>query len=213
MNAAYLTIALPKGRIGKDAIERLASLGIKSVVKTASRKLVFFDEIQRIRYIFVKASDVVTYVSEGVSDLGIVGKDNILEEDRHVYEIKDLGFGKCDFAIAGFPGTTLYQKDTVLKVATKYPNVARAHFLKKRQPIHIIPLQGSVELGPIIGLSDVIVDIVETGNTLKANGLEILEPLMALSARLIVNPASYRFKHERIKAVMALLEERTENND
>ncbi len=212
MNDGYLTIALPKGRIGKTAMEYMEKLGIFDVVKQSSRKLIFIDETIKIRYMFVKAVDVVTYVNSGVADLGVVGRDIILEENAAVYELLDLGFGRCKFSVAGFKGTDLHPKNAPLRVATKYPNVARRYFKRRNQPIDIIKLNGSVELGPIAGLSDVIVDIVETGGTLRANGLEVLEDMMEISAKLIANPAAYRFKRSAIRGITDMLNERVEKN-
>lgn len=210
MANAMVTIALPKGRIGKDALKALKPLGTESIIKPMTRKLVFTDLPNQRRYIFVKAADVVTYVERGVADLGIVGKDTIMEADANLYELLDLGFGACKFSVAGPAGLTLYQKDNVLRVATKYPKVATAYFQSKNQPVDIVYLSGSVELGPLIGLSDVIVDIVETGNTLRANGLVVYEDIADVSAKVIVNPASYRMKHHAIKTVMNALENQEE---
>ncbi len=212
MDKTYLTIALPKGRIAEQAMQYMEKLGIYDVVKSSSRKLIFTDDVIKVRYMFVKAVDVVTYVDEGVADLGVVGRDNILEEGAEIYELLDLGFGKCKFSIAGFEGTDLYSKDKILRVATKYPNVARKFFDSRNQPIDIIKLSGSVELGPLVGLSDVIVDIVETGGTLKANGLMVLEDITDVSAKLIANPAAYRYKRKRIKEITAMLQERVEKS-
>jgi ATP phosphoribosyltransferase len=159
---------------------------------------------------FVKPIDVITYVENGVADVGVIGKDSILEEEADVYELLDLGFGKCKFSIAGYPGNVLHQKDTVLRIATKYPKVTSSYFQKRNQPIEIIKLNGSVELAPLVGLSDVIVDIVETGSTLKANGLVILEDMIDISAKLIANRVSYRFKYDRIKGLVDQLERQKE---
>lgn len=202
----YLTFALPKGRLGDSAIQQFERIGLASAIEKESRKLVFIDEIRRLRFMFVKPVDVITYVENGVADLGIIGKDSILEEEADVYELLDLGFGKCKFSVAGYPGNTLHQKETVLKIATKYPRVTSNYFAKRNQPIEIIRLNGSVELAPLVGLADVIVDIVETGGTLKANGLVILEDMIEISAKLIANRVSYRFKYERIKKLMEQLE-------
>jgi ATP phosphoribosyltransferase len=153
---------------------------------------------------------VVTYVEKGVTDLGIVGKDTILESDTNVYEIFDLGFGKCKFSIAGIKGEKIYIKDDILKVATKYLEIAKKYFNERQQKIEIIKLNGSVELAPLVGLSDVIVDLVETGNTLKANGLEVIEDMFNISARLISNRVSYRFKFDRIQNIIKSLNENME---
>jgi ATP phosphoribosyltransferase len=195
-----LTIALPKGRLGDQTIEVLKRIGLGDGIDDTSRKLIFTDQNQELAYMLVKPSDVITYVERGVADLGIIGKDSLMEDQADVYELIDLGFGKCRFAVAGKTSIDI-QKDEVLKIATKYPNVTKAYFEKKNQPIDIIKLNGSVELAPLVGLSDVIVDIVETGSTLKANGLEILEVMHDISARLIANRVSYRFKYEKITRI------------
>jgi ATP phosphoribosyltransferase len=206
----YLTFALPKGRLGDSAIEQFEAIGWASSIEKDSRKLIFIDEERRLRFMFVKPIDVITYVENGVADVGVIGKDSILEEEADVYELLDLGFGKCKFSIAGYPGNVLHQKDTVLRIATKYPKVTSSYFQKRNQPIEIIKLNGSVELAPLVGLSDVIVDIVETGSTLKANGLVILEDMIDISAKLIANRVSYRFKYDRIKGLVDQLERQKE---
>lgn len=203
----YLTIALSKGRIGKDASDIFKRIGLGDSLELDSRKLIFKDAKNKISFIYVKPSDVVTYVKNGVTDLGIAGKDIILESDQDVYEILDLKFGKCKFSIAGPVGQKVYRKDEVLKVATKYPFFTERYFEKKQQKIEIIKLNGSVELAPLVGLSDVIVDLVETGNTLKANGLEVIEDMCNISARLISNKISYRFKYDQIQEITKLLTE------
>lgn len=201
----YLNIALAKGRIGKDAYTVFKKIGIGDSIDLQSRKLIFKDDKTKISYVYVKPSDVVTYVQNGVADLGVVGKDIILESDNDVYEIFDLGFGKCKFAVAGMKGQKNYNKDQVIRVATKYPRIAKKYFDEKEQKIQLIKLNGSVELAPLVGLSDVIVDLVETGNTLKANGLEVLEEMFDISARLICNRISYRFKYDRIINIIECL--------
>lgn len=206
----YITIALSKGRIGKQADNLFKKIGLGNCIDLDSRKLIFKDDINKINYIYVKPSDVLTYVEKGVTDLGIVGKDTILESDTNVYEIFDLGFGKCKFSIAGIKGEKIYKKEDVLKVATKYPEIAKKYFKERQQKIEIIKLNGSVELAPLVGLSDVIVDLVETGNTLKANGLEIIEDMFNISARVISNRVSYRFKFDRIQNIINLLNENME---
>jgi len=170
----YITIALAKGRLGDDVYEMLQSLGLTNSIDLKSRKLIFEDEENGLRYVYVKPSDVVTYVEKGVADLGVVGRDTILEQQGDIYELLDLNIGKCKFSIAGIKGQSIYRKDEVLKVATKYPEIAKKYFKERQQKIEIIKLNGSVELAPLVGLSDVIVDLVGTGNTLKANGLEII---------------------------------------
>jgi len=183
---------------------RLKILNMEDCIETDSRKLIFTDEENKITYIHVKPSDVVTYVEKGVADLGIVGKDTILENenDDEVYELLDLGFGKCKFSVAGIKGKNNYSKEEILKVATKYPHIAKKYFKSRGQNIEIIKLNGSVELAPIVGLSDVIVDLVETGNTLKVNGLEIVEDMCNISSRIIANRVSYKFNKEKIENIV-----------
>ncbi|MDU4860970.1 MAG: ATP phosphoribosyltransferase [Terrisporobacter othiniensis] len=199
-----IVIAIAKGRIEKDIYKRLKILNMERCIETDSRKLIFKDEENKITYIHVKPSDVVTYVEKGVADLGIVGKDTILENenDNEVYELLDLGFGKCKFSVAGVKGKNNYAKEEILKVATKYPTIARNYFKSRGQKIEIIKLNGSVELAPIVGLSDVIVDLVETGNTLKANGLEIVEDMCNISSRIIANRVSYKFNKNKIEEIV-----------
>ena len=199
-----IVIAIAKGRIEKDVYRRLKILNMEDCIETDSRKLIFTDEKNNITYIHVKPSDVVTYVENGVADLGIVGKDTILENenDNEVYELLDLGFGKCKFSVAGIKGKNNYSKEETLKVATKYPHIAKNYFKSRGEKIEIIKLNGSVELAPIVGLSDVIVDLVETGNTLKANGLEIVEDMCNISSRIIANRVSYKFKKREIETIV-----------
>lgn len=199
-----IVLAIAKGRIEKDVYRRLKILNMEECIDKDSRKLIFTDEKNHITYIHVKPSDVVTYVEKGVADLGIVGKDTILENENEneVYELLDLGFGKCKFSVAGVKGRSNYLKEEKLIVATKYPNIAKNYFKSRGQQIDVIKLNGSVELAPIVGLSDVIVDLVETGNTLKANGLEIIEDICDISSRIIVNRVSYKFKKERIEEIV-----------
>lgn len=187
----YLTIAMAKGRLEKEMIRVLQNSGMAKAFDPKSRKLIYQDEHDRIRYMFVKPVDVVTYVEKGIADLGVVGKDVLLEQAGDVYELMDLKFGRCIFAVAGFPDTP-WQSNKPLRIATKYPNITASYF--KGRDIEVTYLNGSVELGPLIGLSEVIVDLVETGATLKANGLVVLEEMFEISAKLIGNPASYSFK-------------------
>lgn len=196
-----VTIAIAKGRLEKEMLAILKEIGLGHWIEEDSRKLIFEDEENNMRYIFVKPVDVVTYVQKGVADIGVVGKDVILEQKGDVYEVLDLGFGKCSFAIAGFPNTTIYESQKVLRVATKYPNIAYSYFNDK-QNIDVIYLNGSVELAPIMGLADVIVDLVETGNTLRANGLVVLEEMFEISAKVICNRVSYRFHYEQIEQLI-----------
>lgn len=201
----YLTFALAKGRLAQQTMELLEKTGIHcEEMKEKSRKLIFINEELGIKIFLAKTSDVPTYVEQGAADIGVVGKDTILEEKRNVYEMLDLKLGKCKMAVAG-------QKEIkeklnnchTLRVATKYPNIATDYFFRqKRQTVEIIKLNGSVELAPIVGLSDVIVDIVESGATLKENGLEVLEDICPLSARVIVNRVSMKMEHERIMSII-----------
>ena len=199
-----IVIAIAKGRIEKDVYRRLKILNMEDCIETDSRKLIFTDEENKITYIHVKPSDVVTYVEKGVADLGIVGKDTILENenDDEAYDSLDIGFGKCKFSVAGIKGKNNYSKEEILKVATKYPHIAKKYFKSRGQNIEIIKLNGSVELAPIVGLSDVIVDLVETGNTLKVNGLEIVEDMCNISSRIIANRVSYKFNKEKIENIV-----------
>lgn len=206
----FINIALAKGRLGDEAYKMLKSIGLGESIYPDSRKLIFKDEEKKISFVYVKPSDVVTYVQNGVADLGVVGKDVILESDNDVYEILDLGFGKCKFAIAGIKGEKIYKKDEILRVATKYPKIAKKYFDERGQKIKLIKLNGSVELAPLVGLSDVIVDLVETGKTLKANGLEVIEDMFDVSAKLICNRVSYRFKYDRINNFIKCLREMEE---
>jgi len=202
MRNRQLIIALPKGRLGDDTIKILNSVGYPNLMDSNSRKLIFEDLENQITYMFIKPVDVLTYVVNGIADIGIIGKDVLMEKKPDLYELLNLSFGKCMFAIAGFNDQENMQKDEILRVATKYPNVAKEYFSLKNQDIEIFELNGSVELGPIVNLSDVIVDIVETGSTLKANGLEVIEKMYDISARLISNKASYRFKRNQIQSLI-----------
>lgn len=206
-----MRIALAKGRLGEKATELFKEIGIGDGLDLNSRKLVFKDEKNDIEYILLKPSDVVTYVENGVADLGVVGSDVIMEREEEVYELFDLGFGKCKFSIASKKGESDFLNNKVVRVATKYPRVARMYFDSLNKPIEIIPLNGSVELAPLVGLSDCIVDIVETGNTLRANDLEVLEDMYQVSARLICNKVSYRFYKDEIYDIVRKL--RTLNED
>lgn len=200
-----ITIAIAKGRLGDQGLELFRGTEMEIVRDEDSRKLIFQDKKGITKYIFVKPADVVTYVEQGVADLGIVGKDVILEENKDVYEIMDLGYGKCKFVIAGFKVSAKISKQDVLRIASKYPQYVQSVFENRWQKVEIIKLNGSVELAPLLGLSDYIVDIVETGNTLRDNGLDVLEELDYISARLIVNKVSYRFKYDKIQEIEAIL--------
>ncbi len=207
----YLTFALGKGRLANKAMEMLAQVGVtcEEMKDKDSRKLIFVNEEMKLRFFLSKGPDVPTYVEYGAADIGVVGKDTIMEEGRKLYEVLDLGFGKCRMCVCGpkEAGAYLQHKD-LIRVATKYPNIARDYFFnKKHQTVEIIKLNGSIELAPIVGLSDVIVDIVETGSTLRENGLEVLEEVCPLSARMIVNQVSMKMEHKRIMDLINALKE------
>ena len=198
-----ITFALAKGRLAEQAFELLEQLGIDcSEPRNPGRQLVLWDKKNNVRFILVKPSDVPTYVDHGVADIGVVGKDTLLESGRPLYEVLDLTFGKCRLCIAGYAEQHQSATRATFRVATKYPNVARSYYDAKGQTIEIIELHGSVELGPVIGLSDVILDIVESGSTLKANGLTVLETVCECSARLVVNRVSMKTKRERIREII-----------
>ncbi|HKM00848.1 MAG TPA: ATP phosphoribosyltransferase [Sedimentibacter sp.] len=200
-----LTIAIPKGRLGTQTIEILKSAGIGSTIDEKSRKLVFNNENKDIDFILLKNSDVITYVENGIADIGISGKDMIMESSGDFYELYKMNIGKCKIAVAGIKGRKVFRDDTILKVATKFPETAKRFFSSRGQKIKIIKLNGSIELAPILGLSDVIVDIVETGHTLKANGLEVIEDMYDISAMVIANKISYKFKRKEIKEIVELI--------
>lgn len=201
----YLTIAISKGSVADEVYKLLEKIGLSNSIEKKSRKLIFEDEKNKLKFIYVKSSDVVTYVENGVADLGIVGKDMILESPSDVYELYDLGFGKCTFAIAGIKGKEI-SSDKIVTVATKYTEIAKKYFEEKGENIRFIKLNGSVELAPLVGLSDVIIDLVQTGNTLKANGLEVIEEMFEISSRLICNRVSYRFKYKEINELIKLID-------
>ena len=205
----YLTFALGKGRLANQTLELFVKIGItcEEMKDKNSRKLIFSNEELKLRFFLAKGPDVPTYVEYGAADIGVVGKDTILEEGRKVYEVLDLGYGKCKMCVCGYKDAApLLQHHELIRVATKYPNIAKDYFYnKKHQTVEIIKLNGSIELAPIVGLSEVIVDIVETGSTLRENGLEVLEEVCPLSARMIVNPVSMRMESERIKNLLMKL--------
>ncbi|MDK2808057.1 MAG: phosphoribosyltransferase [Clostridiales bacterium] len=207
----YLTFALAKGRIANQTLGILEQVGItcEEMKDKDSRKLIFVNEELKLRFFLAKATDVPTYVEYGAADLGVVGKDTILEEGRKLYEVVDLGLGKCRMCVAGPPDAKHYlQNGERIRVATKYPNIAKDYFYnKKHQTVEIIKLNGSIELAPIVGLSEVIVDIVETGSTLRENGLVVLEEISQLSARMVVNQVSMKMEHERISDLIHRLKE------
>ena len=205
----YLTFALGKGRLANQTLELFEKIGItcEEMKDKNSRKLIFTNEELKLRFFLAKGPDVPTYVEYGAADIGVVGKDTILEEGRKVHEVLDLGYGKCKMCVCGYKDAApLLLHHELIRVATKYPNIAKDYFYnKKHQTVEIIKLNGSIELAPIVGLSEVIVDIVETGSTLRENGLEVLEEVCPLSARMIVNPVSMRMESERIKNLLMKL--------
>ena len=205
----YLTFALTKGRLAKKTLELFERIGItcEEMKDPDSRKLIFVNEELKLKFFLAKGPDVPTYVEYGAADIGVVGKDTILEEGRKVHEVLDLRFGKCRMCVCGPKSAEeLLKHRELIRVATKYPNIAKDYFYnKKHQTVEIIKLNGSIELAPLVGLSEVIVDIVETGSTLKENNLDVLEEVCPLSARMIVNPVSMRLENERIKELLTKL--------
>ena len=204
-----LTIALTKGRLADQTLDLLEKAGIycEEIRDPQTRKLVFYDKQNHIRFFLAKGPDVPTYVEYGAADIGVTGKDTILEESRKVYEVLDLEIGRCRMCVCGPPDAAEYLRhNQLIRVATKYPNIARDHFYNKRgQTVELIKLNGSIELSPIVGLSEVIVDIVESGSTLRENGLVVLEEVCPVSARMIVNPVSMRMDHARIRSLIESL--------
>lgn len=213
-NERYLTFALGKGRLATKTLELFEQIGItcEEMKDKNSRKLIFVNEELKLRFFLAKGPDVPTYVEYGAADIGVVGKDTILEENRNVYEVLDLGFGKCRMCVCGPESAKdLLQHHERIRVASKYPGIAKDYFYNsKHQTVDIIKLNGSVELGPLVELSDVIVDIVETGSTLRENGLEVLEEICPLSARMIVNPVSMQMQTERIKTLITKIRQKLE---
>jgi len=202
----YITFALAKGRLARNTLALLEKIGItcEEMKDKSSRKLIFVNEELKLKFFLSKAADVPTYVEYGAADIGVVGKDTILEEGRKLYEVLDLNMGKCRMCVAG-PASAkeLLQHHEMIRVASKYPHIAKDYFYnKKHQTVEIIKLNGSVELAPIVGLSEVIVDIVETGSTLKENGLQVLEEICPLSARVVVNQVSMKMENERISKII-----------
>ncbi|OOM07340.1 ATP phosphoribosyltransferase [Clostridium saccharobutylicum] len=194
-----ISIALTKGRLEQETIKVLEKANFDpSELKNKGRKLVFKDKVKDIKYFLVKAADSITYVEHGVADIGVVGKDTILESDNNCYEVLDLGFGKCGFIVASLPENDIFKKVGHIKIGSKYPHVAKEYFKKKDMDVEVIKIEGSVELAPILGLCDGIVDIMETGTTLKENGLVVLDRICEISARLIVNKASFKMKQREI---------------
>ena len=210
----YLTIALAKGRLAKKAMELFEAIGIscEEMKDKDSRKLIFTNEELGMRFCLAEASDVATYVEYGAADIGIVGKDTLLEEGRKLYEVMDLGIGRCRMCVCG-PASAkeMLKHHQLIRVATKYPRIAKDYFYnQKYQTVEIIKLSGSIELAPIVGLAEVIVDIVETGSTLRENGLEVLEEVCSLSARMVVNQVSMKTENERITRIIKAFQGRAE---
>ena len=207
----YLTFALGKGRLANQTLELFEKIGItcEEMKDKNSRKLIFTNEELKLRFFLAKGPDVPTYVEYGAADIGVVGKDTILEEGRKVHEVLDLGYGKCKMCVCGYKDAApLLQHHELIRVATKYPNIAKDYFYnKKHQTVEIIKLNGSIELAPIVGLSEVIVDIVETGSTLRENGLVVLEEVCPLSARMVVNQVSMKMENERITKLITDLKQ------
>ena len=205
----YLTFALGKGRLANQTLATFEKIGItcQEMKDKNTRKLIFVNEELKLKFFLAKGPDVPTYVEYGAADIGIVGKDTILEEKRNIHEVLDLGFGKCKMCVCGpKEAEDLLKHQELIRVATKYPNIAKDYFYnKKHQTVEIIKLNGSIELAPIVGLSEVIVDIVETGSTLKENGLCVLEEICSLSARMVVNQVSMKMEHERITKLIGEL--------
>ena len=198
----YLTIALTKGRLANKTLELFERIGVDAsgALDKNTRKLVFTNEELGLRFFLAKGPDVPTYVYYGAADIGIVGRDTIIEENKKLYEVLDLSYGKCRMCVCGPASARKYlENGDTIRVATKYPNIAKDYFLgRKHQTVEIIKMNGSIELAPIVGLSEVIVDIVETGSTLRENGLEVLEEVCPLSARMVVNQVSMKMENERI---------------
>lgn len=204
--SSFLTIAMPKGRIFEEAAELLRQADFRLPPEfDDSRKLIIDVEEENLRFILAKPMDVVTYVEHGVADIGIAGKDVMLEEERDVYELLDLKISACRLAVAGLPNTKI--SDVAPKIASKYPNVASSYFREQGEQVEIIKLNGSIELAPLIGLAERIVDIVSTGQTLKENGLVEYAKIADVTSRLVANPVSYRMKEERITEIVNRLAE------
>ena len=213
----YLTFALAKGRLAKKTLSLLEQIGITcdEMKDPDTRKLIFVNEELKLKFFLSKATDVPTYVEYGAADIGVVGKDTILEEGRNLYEVMDLGFGKCRMCVCGPESAReLLKKNEIIRVASKYPVIAKDYFNnRKNQTVEIIKLNGSVELAPIVGLSEVIVDIVETGSTLRENGLTVLEEICPLSARMVVNQVSLKMENQRIRKLLADLNNLIQSNE
>lgn len=207
-----ITVALSKGRLADQTVELLEKIGINcDILKIPSRKLILSDPTGEFNFIFVKPTDVPIYVERGAADIGVCGKDTIMEEDKNVYELLDLHLANCRLCVAGYAGTDIDSFDT-LRVSTKYVNISKKYFAKQQQNIEIIKLSGSIELGPVVGLSDVILDIVESGKTLKENDLVVLREVCPVSARLIVNKVSLKTKDDIIRPLVKNLKNILEEN-
>ena len=206
-----ITIALTKGRLARQTLELMAKAGIdpSGADDPNTRKLIFENKELGLRFFLAKGPDVPTYVYYGAADIGIVGRDTIIEEHKKLYEVLDLGFGKCRMCVCGPESAGRYlERGEMIRVATKYPNIAKDYFMnKKHQTVEIIKLNGSIELAPIVGLAEVIVDIVETGSTLRENGLMVLEEIMPISARVVVNQVSMKMENERISDIIYRMKE------
>ena len=206
-----VTIALAKGRLTNLSIELLEQCGLDCTdLKNEGRKLIFYDKENGYRFLLVKPIDVPTYVEYGVADIGIVGKDTLMEADAPIYEMLDLGFAKCRLCIAGYPQEQKKQRAVTtpnMVVATKYPHIAEKYYSTRKEPIEVIKLNGSVEIAPLLGLSDVILDVVESGKTLVANGLVVLEQICDISARLVINRVSLKTKKEKINILLERMKE------
>ena len=202
----YLTFALGKGHLAKQTLELFEEIGItcEEMKDPSSRKLIFVNEDLKLKFFLAKGPDVPTYVEYGAADIGVVGRDTIMEEQRKLFEVLDLGFGRCRMCVCGPESAReLLKHQEQIRVATKYPNIAKDYFYnRKNQTVEIIKLNGSIELAPIVGLSEVIVDIVETGSTLRENGLVVLEEVCPLSARVVVNQVSMKMENERITKLL-----------
>jgi len=208
----YLNIALPKGRLGEKVYEMFEKIGYGCpAIREKNRSLIFENEENKVRYFWSKPSDVAIYVERGAADIGVVGKDILLEYEPDIYELLDMNIGKCRMCVAA-KNTFRDNPEKTLRVATKFVNIARAHYAKKGRDIEICKLNGSIEIAPILGMTDVIVDIVETGTTLKENNLEVIESIVPISARLVANKASTKFKNEQIADIRRKLQEVVEND-
>ncbi len=213
----YLTFALGKGRLAKQTLALFEKIGItcEEMKDPTTRKLIFTNEELKLRFFLSKGPDVPTYVEYGAADIGIVGEDTILEENRNIYEVLDLGFGKCRMCVCGpAQAADKLKHHELIRVASKYPRIARDYFNNtKHQTVEIIKLNGSIELAPIVGLAEVIVDIVETGSTLRENGLTVLEEVCPLSARMVVNQVSMKMEYDRITSIIEKLKGALEENE